>query len=77
MNSTHSDARSLITNGALKMAQIPLGSSPSTTIDSSPCSERTQEIEARNKDIKRLEKSIKELHDIFMTMMTLTQEQVI
>jgi len=59
------------------MAQIPLGSSSSTTFDSSPCSERTQEIEARNNDIKRLEKSIKELHDLFMRMLTLTQEQVI
>ena len=77
MNSTNSDVRSIITNGALQMAQIPLGSTPSTTIDSSPCSERTQEIEARNNDIKRLEKSIKELHDLFMRMLTLTEEQVI
>ena len=77
MNSTNSDVRSIITQGALKMAEIPLGSSPSTTIDSSPCSERTQEIEARNNDIKRLEKSIKELHDLFMRMLTLTEEQVI
>ena len=77
MNTTNSDVRSIITNGALQMAQIPLGSTPSTTIDSSPCSERTQEIEARNNDIKRLEKSIKELHDLFMRMLTLTEEQVI
>ena len=77
MNSTNSDVRSIITHGALKMAEIPLGSTPSTTIDSSPCSERTQEIEARNNDIKRLEKSIKELHDLFMRMLTLTEEQVI
>ena len=77
MNTTNSDVRSIITHGALKMAEIPLDSTPSTTIDSSPCSERTQEIEARNNDIKRLEKSIKELHDLFMRMLTLTEEQVI
>ena len=38
--------------------------------------QQTREIEARHNDILALEKSIKELHDLFMDMCTLVQEQV-
>ena len=38
--------------------------------------QQTREIEARHNDILQLEKSIKELHDLFMDMCTLVQEQV-
>jgi syntaxin 1A len=37
--------------------------------------QQTREIEARHNDILALEKSIKELHDLFMDMCTLVQEQ--
>ena len=37
--------------------------------------QQTKEIEARHNDILQLEKSIKELHDLFMDMCTLVQEQ--
>jgi len=37
--------------------------------------QQTREIEARHNDILQLEKSIKELHDLFMDMCTLVQEQ--
>ena len=72
------------------MAKLPLGTN--THIDSSAeCSNEqpdirkeigkiskksVREIEARNKDIQRLENSIKDLHDSFKTMLTLTQDQV-
>jgi t-SNARE complex subunit (syntaxin) len=38
--------------------------------------QQTREIEARHNDILQLEKSIKELHDLFMDMCQLVQEQV-
>ena len=72
------------------MAKLPLGTN--THIDSSAeCSNEqpdirkeigqiskksVREIEARNKDIQQLENSIKDLHDSFKTMLTLTQDQV-
>lgn len=37
--------------------------------------QQTREIEARHNDILQLEKSIKELHDLFMDMCQLVQEQ--
>ena len=39
--------------------------------------QQTREIEARHNDILQLEKSIKELHDLFMDMCQLVQEQVL
>ena len=72
------------------MAKLPLGTN--IHIDSSAESSNEQpdmrketgqiskksvrEIEARNKDIQQLENSIKDLHDSFKTMLSLTQDQV-
>ena len=85
IDSTNSDAKSVVARGTLSIAQMPL----STTIDSFSSNERsdmrkeiymnekrTKEIEYRNNDIKRLEKSIRDLYDLFTTMLTLTQSQV-
>ena len=90
INSTYSDTRNILVAGALGMAKLPLGTN--TQVDSSAESSIEQpdirkeigqiskksvrEIEARNKDIQQLENSIKDLHDLFKTMLTLTQDQV-
>ena len=84
IESTYSAECGIIASRALSMAQIPLCASTSTlNASNEPCDldsklneKSKQEIEARNNDIKRLEKSIQELHDTFKTMMTLTHNQV-
>ena len=65
------------------MAQIPLGRTSRQDKERQDLKkefhlneQQEKEIEARNNDIKRLEESIKDLHDLFMRMKDLTQSQV-
>ena len=81
--STLSDIKSIVTHGSLSIAQIPLGRTSRQDQERKDLKkefhlneQQEKEIEARNNDIKRLEKSIKDLHDLFMRMKDLTQSQV-
>ena len=67
----------------MSIAQIPLGRTSRQDQERQDLKkefhlneQQEKEIEARNNDIKRLEKSIKDLHDLFMRMKDLTQSQV-
>ena len=81
--STLSDIKSIVTHGSLSIAQIPLGRTSRQDQERQDLKkefhlneQQEKEIEARNNDIKRLEESIKDLHDLFMRMKDLTQSQV-
>ena len=90
INSTYSDTRNILVAGALGMAKLPLGTNTQVDSSAESCNEQSdmrketgqiskkslREIEARNQDIQQLENSIKDLHDSFKTMLTLTQDQV-
>ena len=87
---TYSDTRNILVAGAFGMAKLPLGTKTHTDSSAESSNEQSdirkeigqiskksvREIEARNKDIQQLENSIKDLHDSFKTMLTLTQDQV-